>query len=194
MTENSNRLPVLADEIRQAHLDVERAATTAAEKALDAGRALIEAKALCGHGRWLPWLHTAGIPERSAQRYMLLCRGGFKSAVVADLGLAKAEHYAKTGLNMMPATDRAVQAIGYDKDGPEQSLTYWWRAADGLAGYWHCTVFGAQEFYVEPKAPVPPWLLAAIHEDQRQRFESYTETDIPAQEVRDFLTDFKAAR
>jgi len=36
----SNRLPVLAAEIRRAHADVQEAATTAAERAIDAGHAL----------------------------------------------------------------------------------------------------------------------------------------------------------
>jgi hypothetical protein len=31
---------------------------------------LLQAKASLGHGQWLPWLATTGIPERGAQRYM----------------------------------------------------------------------------------------------------------------------------
>lgn len=190
----SNRLPVLADEIRQAHSDVEKAATVAAERAIDAGRALIEAKALCGHGEWLPWLRKIGISERSAQRYLLLTRGGFKSATVADLGFARAERYASIGLKMMPADNCAVQAIGCDKASTARCLTYWWHETDQLAGYWHCTLLGAEEFYVEPKAPVPPWLLAAIHEGQSERFETYTETPVSVRQVRDFLADFNGQR
>jgi hypothetical protein len=46
----SNRLPILAAEIRKAHTDVQDAIKTAAERALDAGRDLLEAKRLVQHG------------------------------------------------------------------------------------------------------------------------------------------------
>jgi Protein of unknown function (DUF3102) len=88
----SNRLPILAAEIRRAHGDVREALKTAAEHAVDAGRALIEAKSLVKHGEWLPWLRVhCRLPERTAQLYMhvaeLTDKLGLKSATVADLGL-----------------------------------------------------------------------------------------------------------
>ena len=46
-----NRLPLLAEEIRLAHLRVLDAAKTAAERAIQAGRALLEAKELVRHGQ-----------------------------------------------------------------------------------------------------------------------------------------------
>ena len=45
---SSNRLPVLAQEIKAAHEGVQDAARTAAERALEAGHALIEAKTVLG--------------------------------------------------------------------------------------------------------------------------------------------------
>jgi Protein of unknown function (DUF3102) len=83
-----NRLPVLAAEIRRAHADVQEAAKTAAEHAITAGHALIEAKELVKHGEWLPWLkeHCA-LAERTAQLYMKIAKSGLNSATVADLGL-----------------------------------------------------------------------------------------------------------
>src|SRR3954452_25391410 len=67
----SNRLPVLAAEIRRAHADVHDAAMTAAQRAIDAGHALIEAKELVAHGQWLPWLReNCALSERTAQLYM----------------------------------------------------------------------------------------------------------------------------
>ncbi len=39
----SNRLPVLAAEIRRAHADIQESAKTTAEHAIEAGHALIEA-------------------------------------------------------------------------------------------------------------------------------------------------------
>ena len=84
----SNRLPVLVQEIRQAHDDARQAARFSAERALKAGHLLIEAKATLGHGEWLPWLRAnLGMSERTAQGYMRLARSGLKSATVADLGL-----------------------------------------------------------------------------------------------------------
>jgi hypothetical protein len=81
---DSNRLPILADEIRRAHADARAAAAWSIAKAKEAGALLIEAKKLVPHGGWLPWLkeHCA-LSERSAQRYMHLVN--FKSDTVSDL-------------------------------------------------------------------------------------------------------------
>jgi hypothetical protein len=87
---HSNRLTVLAAEVKNkltASADAERSAI---EAALDAGAKLCEAKASCGHGDWLPFLDAAGVPERKAQRYMRLARSGLKSDTVSDLGGIKA--------------------------------------------------------------------------------------------------------
>jgi hypothetical protein len=41
--------------------------------ALDIGDALLAAKSLCGHGRWLPWLESeCGLSSRTAEIYMRL--------------------------------------------------------------------------------------------------------------------------
>ena len=83
----SNRLPVLAEEIKRAHIGVMDAAKTVAERAIEAGNALIEAKSLVKHGEWLPFLkeHCA-LPERTAQLYMKIARLDLEPATVADLG------------------------------------------------------------------------------------------------------------
>src|SRR5262245_32261201 len=72
--EGDNRLPVLADEVRQAHAAAKTALSEAEGHMADAGDRLNEAKALVGHGGWLPWLEECGIPVRTAQRYMRLAR------------------------------------------------------------------------------------------------------------------------
>src|SRR4051794_33384128 len=98
----SNRLAVLASEIRQAHASAEAAAIEHATRALEAGRALIEAKSLVKHGQWLPWLREVGISSRSASRYMRLVKSGTGIGHVADLGIrATDEALAK----QMPETD-----------------------------------------------------------------------------------------
>jgi len=87
----SNRLPVLAAEIRCAHADVQAAAKTAAECAIAAGKALIEAKQLVKHGEWLPWLReNCALAERTAQLYMKIAEKGTDPRVIAAIGLQAA--------------------------------------------------------------------------------------------------------
>jgi Protein of unknown function (DUF3102) len=121
MTNPSNRLPILAAEIRCAHADVQEAAKTAAERAIAAGHALIEAKSLLKHGEWLPWLrgHCA-LAERTAQLYMRIANSGLESAMVAGLGLQAA---AKAFVIQLP--DPFAET-------PEEELQEW-----HLFALWH---------------------------------------------------------
>ena len=70
----SNLDPVLAglaERINLAHEGAMRSARTAIEHAIECGELLTEAKALVGHGNWLPWLQANTIvSERTAQRWM----------------------------------------------------------------------------------------------------------------------------
>lgn len=92
---SSNRIPTLRDEVRTAHADVLRHTSLAIERGLAAGQMLAEAKSLCPHGAWGPFLAEAGIPERTAQRYLAIHRVGLTSATVADLGgIAAAANWA----------------------------------------------------------------------------------------------------
>jgi|HubBroStandDraft_6_1064221.scaffolds.fasta_scaffold03971_13 hypothetical protein len=91
MTANSNRLPILAAEIQAAHAAALAAARTSVEKAVEAGKLLIEAKAALPHGQWLPWLRDIGLSPRTAQRYMQLALvPADKYVTVADLGIKRA--------------------------------------------------------------------------------------------------------
>jgi hypothetical protein len=83
---SSNRLPVLQAQIVEMHKAVGRFQREAASAAIGAGKMLVEAKGLCGHGEWLPWLKAAGIHERTARRYMALAASNLKSDTVSDLG------------------------------------------------------------------------------------------------------------
>jgi hypothetical protein len=83
----SNRLADVAGRIREADRVMQDAAREAAERALEMGHLLYEAKDACRHGQWLPFLASAGISERKAQRLMQLARSGLKSDAVSDLGL-----------------------------------------------------------------------------------------------------------
>jgi hypothetical protein len=85
---DSNRLPILAEEIKRAHSGVFDAAKTAAEGAIDADRALLEAKAPVKHGEWLPWLKEhCHLAERTARLYMHIAKLGLEPEIVAALGL-----------------------------------------------------------------------------------------------------------
>ncbi len=90
------QLTALADEINREHDLAERAAHTAVSHALKAGGLLIQAKAACQHGEWLPWLREhCRVSERTAQAYMRLAKelpklDDSKAQRVADLSLREA--------------------------------------------------------------------------------------------------------
>jgi hypothetical protein len=188
----SNRLPILQAEIREAHEAVRGHATAAAERALAAGAMLAEAKSLCRHGQWAGWLKQTGIPARSAQRYMTLHRGGLKSAIVADLGMAAAERHASDGLRLLPSEGHAACAIGRENhdDVLIGFVSYWWRQDTGFA-YWHCTMAGDRSFYHAQDCPSPIWLLGFLEADRRQQFDLYALEEIPLAEARAFIDSFQ---
>jgi hypothetical protein len=75
-------LATLAAAINRAHAEGERLTHKGLEHFHRAGEALLQAKAQCGHGKWLKWLkENIRFSERQAQNYMRLA----KSAVTADL-------------------------------------------------------------------------------------------------------------
>lgn len=116
----SNRLPILAAEIRQAHADVQAAVMAAAKKAIDAGSALIEAKEAVAHGEWLRFLAEIGIPERTAQRYMQLAQSGLPSDTVSDLGgPTPALRFLKLRAKAVAAFDEAEAEARAGGDGLE---------------------------------------------------------------------------
>jgi hypothetical protein len=69
------QLGALAAEINAAHYACESALRTGLAYAVRAGELLSEARALCAHGEWLPWLreHFEG-SERLARAYMRVAR------------------------------------------------------------------------------------------------------------------------
>ena len=75
--EKTSDLVVLAARVNRHHGRCLEAARTTVEAAVEAGRALIEAKSLLPHGHWLPWLE-ANCPDvgvRMAQKYARVARG-----------------------------------------------------------------------------------------------------------------------
>jgi hypothetical protein len=106
----SNRLPILATEIRSAHEAAATATKTALDRAREAGKKLIEAKELLGHGKWLPWLKDVGINPRTAQRYMQLAQiPDAKYVTVSHLTLTEA--LCEAALD--PVTELVNEIIAY---------------------------------------------------------------------------------
>jgi hypothetical protein len=155
----SNRLPILAAEIKQAQEDIDKASVTVAVNALAAGNALIEAKALVKHGEWLPFLKEAGVQERTAQRYMTLARSGLKSDTVTDLGGIKAAlHYLSQ--RRLPAADEQLLAIFPQSPWREPIVVIW---ESEQPGYYHLFLLAYEEHQdcIWTRRPVTPeavWL------------------------------------
>ena len=77
-------LPALTLDIIKNHTLAQQSAESAIQYAIKAGAGLIEAKALCKHGEWLPWLKENNLPERTVQNYMRL---SLNTKTVSDLGI-----------------------------------------------------------------------------------------------------------
>lgn len=127
----SNRLSTLAEAARRAHTESLHHSECAADRAIAAGGALTEAKALCVHGAWGAWVADTGIPERTAQRYMTLHRTGLNSATVADLGgIGAAATWS--GQLRLPKNGNALLAAVSDWGAePYQSMGMIWRGRGG---------------------------------------------------------------
>jgi hypothetical protein len=156
---NSNRLPILAAEIKQAQLEIEKASATVAVKALVAGNSLIEAKALVKHGEWLPFLKEAGIAERQAQRYMTLARSGLKPDTVSDLGGIKAA-LEYLSARQLPAADEQLVAVLPQSPWREPLVVIW---ESEETGHYHLFLLAYEEFQdcIWTRRPVKPeavWL------------------------------------
>lgn len=107
-----NTLPALAAEIRAAHARVKMSTLMAAEQAVEAGRLLIEARALVAHGGWADWLaRHVGFSDRSARRYMQLARAGFNSATVAEFGLRATAEALAEGSGPLPIPDPEIEVF-----------------------------------------------------------------------------------
>ncbi len=112
-------MPILAAAIRRLHGEAVAASTTAAERAIEAGRALVEAKGLVAHGGWLTFLAEAGIPKRTAQRYMRLAESDLKSDTVTHLGgIAAALHFLRVRERMC---DELAALEAANREGRERS-------------------------------------------------------------------------
>ena len=86
----------LAQRINTSHLAAIRAAGAAIKCAIECGQALVEAKAVVGHGNWLPWLEAnTTVSYRTASRWMRFAENSEvllgKLDTMADLTFAEAD-------------------------------------------------------------------------------------------------------
>jgi hypothetical protein len=130
-----NRLPILAAQVRCAAADIAAATAAMAEKAIEAGHALVEAKSLIGHGGWLPFLVEAGVHERTAQRYMELARSNLTSDTVSLLGGVTAAlrflHLRENGVQLFAQAKRDLVAIDVSEADEAEALE---KVCTALAG------------------------------------------------------------
>lgn len=156
----SNRLPILAAEINQAHDQAIRAAQSTLKHAIAVGERLIEAKALVGHGKWLPWLiENCTFSERMAQNYMRLAKHQdevkSKSATVADLTVRAAlDQLTASG----PDNDHLFPPAGVVRIWPAGPINYFLiEHSSQHPGYYHSGFADLTEggaFVIADKNPV----------------------------------------
>jgi hypothetical protein len=149
----SNRLPVLAEEIKRAVADARRHAGATLASAIEAGERLLEAKAQLDHGKWLPWLKEhVDLSERTAQLYMRLARNkdvtDTKSATAADLTISAAikeltEPRWPDKLSERTKAIRHLPVCGHVKIGLRENAAGWdevWIApSDRHEGFFYVT-------------------------------------------------------
>src|SRR5262249_49985253 len=118
-------LDVLAKAVREHLQATANAAQNFLEHTLDAGDALICAKAQVKHGEWLSWLKLCDLNEDKAERYMKLARhrAELNSAGVRNLSLSAAlKLVAKKKLVSGPKAKRSTPLTHFDP-------LEWWSSA-----------------------------------------------------------------
>jgi hypothetical protein len=136
----------LAEQINRAHSLVLYGAKTQVERAITCGELLIEAKEKeAAPGKWIEWLtaNCPGIPERTAQRYMLLARekppilkwAAEQPANLADLNLGGAEwiaHDAEKAEGQQTTQSTTRPGFTLDKESTRYRLKAYSKAEEKL--------------------------------------------------------------
>lgn len=130
-------LPELALAINRAQQSIESAISQALGHAIEAGQALIDAKALVKHGEWQTWLKgNCTVSDRTARNYMRLAREMPKLSPqerqrVADLPLREAVAAIATPKANHPPFDVMLSILKVDcekwlvcKDTSDSFLSY----------------------------------------------------------------------
>ena len=155
MLDGNNWLLDMAERVNASAAAMQDAANVFAERALETGRLLIEAKSECPHGDWLAFLKRAGVAERQAQRLMSLVRGGVKPDMMSDLGVAGALDYVRR--RQLPESERAlVLTLGGDGESISEtahSVLVW--ESRTCPGYFHVAEWiGPEQAVAATKRPI----------------------------------------
>lgn len=136
---------ILAQQINQAHKDIEALLRSAFTRAIDAGELLIQAKNQFEHGRWSEWVNKkCNFSIRTAQVYMKIARE------YPNLDDEKAQHVAHLPLREI------VHAISEPKE-PQSRLEQLYfheniikqGMRDAMAGYGALMKMRDEKLYVE---------------------------------------------
>ncbi|MBL8578105.1 MAG: hypothetical protein JNK47_12835 [Mesorhizobium sp.] len=151
MTDLSNSLADLAERVREANEAGAAAERTAAEKMLNAGRLLCQAKDACQHGEWMPFLVRAGVHDRQARRLMQIARSGLTSDTVTELGGFKATLQWLAAWKM-PAADEVVFIVrGEDREHQDSIACVLPSEVDG---HYDVTLIGRDGCYFTTQKPL----------------------------------------
>lgn len=159
MSELSNSLADLAERVREANEASAAAERMTAEKALEAGRLLCQAKEQCAHGDWTPFLARAGVHERQARRLMQLARSGLNSGHVSDLGGIKAA-LAFLSKWRLPTFDETM--VIRDPERPDgespvgRGAAFIWESEHHRGYYDAGIITGGDEELIHTKRPMLP--------------------------------------
>jgi hypothetical protein len=165
----------LAAKIRNAHAAVGHAARDVLEHALNAGDALLKAKAAVPHGRWLPWLKSeCDLSDRHAERYMLLAQNrvtlAANSTRVSDLSLRSALCLLKKPSKLEMSS--SAKPPKKTKSATSLDALGWWSTASLEERRHFLDGVGLRSlFEVRPAAWGPGLLLTAIPDDWRRELE-----------------------
>jgi hypothetical protein len=134
MADLSNRLPVLAAEIKNANVVFASAQRMTADAVIVMGRCLVEAKGICPHGEWESFLTSTGIAPRTAQRCMRIVRSGIGSDYLRIVGMTTALQEIDEALAVMPPHGEAMFVTYENEEGPP-SILMWWRTGKLTGGF-----------------------------------------------------------
>lgn len=132
MNDLSNSLADLAERIKDTHSAFVAAQRMTADKAIETGQLLCEAKELCRHGEWLPLLARSGIGERWARRLMQIARSGLKSETVSDLGGIAATLQWLSAFTMPTDGETLVVSLDGFADSTDEPLAFIWSEGGGF--------------------------------------------------------------
>ena len=109
------------------------------------GEMLVEAKELCDHGEWLPWLARRGVAERTAQQWMALTRSH-----------SRAEWLAAGSMSALGFGEKSADSADFARGKPGQ------RGAQNALDEWNAGIREAHtdEMWTPPE--ITDWAAACM--------------------------------